>query len=168
MATYTLRLLWGKSRLAPLCEISIPRLELTAAVLSVRLSVIIREELDMSIQRTYYWTDSMSVLKCIINQTKRFHTFESNRLTVIHGETDPLDWNYINREDNPADDGSKEMKVNLMVQNDRWLTGLKFLKESESEWPRLQETPILKDENQQVRKEAQIYAVSVRDNSWTI
>ena len=74
----------GKSRLAPLREISIPRLELTAAVLSVRLSAIIREELDMSIQRTYYWTDSMSVLKCITNQTKRFHTFESNRLTVIH------------------------------------------------------------------------------------
>ena len=57
----------GKSRLAPLREISIPRLELTAAVLSVRLSAIIREELDMSIQRTYYWTDSMSVLKCITN-----------------------------------------------------------------------------------------------------
>ena len=85
----------GKSRLAMLREISIPRLELTAAVLSVRLSAIIREELDMSIQRTYYWMDSMSVLKCITNQTKRFHTFESNRLTVIHSETDPLEWNYI-------------------------------------------------------------------------
>ena len=87
----------------------------------------------------------MSVLKCITNQTKRFHTFESNRLTVIHSETDPLEWNYINRKDNPADDGSKGTKVNLMVQNDRWLTGPKFLKESESEWPRLQEIPVLKD-----------------------
>ena len=106
----------GKSRLAPLREISIPRLELTAAVLSVRLSAIIREELDMSIQRTYYWTDSMSVLKCITNQTKRFHTFESNHLTVIHSETDPLEWNYINREDNPADGsephGSERSLVN--------------------------------------------------------
>lgn len=52
----------GKARLAPIHEISIPRLELTAAVISVRLSSIIREELDMVIQHVYYWTDSTSVL----------------------------------------------------------------------------------------------------------
>ena len=34
----------GKARLAPLREITIPRLELTAAVLSVKLSTIIHEE----------------------------------------------------------------------------------------------------------------------------
>ncbi|XP_028410841.1 uncharacterized protein LOC114533508 [Dendronephthya gigantea] len=154
----------GKSRLAPLREISIPRLELTAAVLSVRLSTIIREELDMSIQKTYYWTDSMSVLKCINNQTKRSHTFESNRLTVIHSETDPSEWNYVNREDNPADDGSKGMRLNVMIQNDRWLAGPTFLKESESEWPRLQGIPSLNDEDPQVRKEIQIYTASLQSN----
>ena len=72
----------GKARLAPIREISIPRLELTAAVISVKLSKIIREELDMTIDQVYYWTDSTSVLKCINNKSKRFHTFESNRLTV--------------------------------------------------------------------------------------
>ena len=72
----------GKARLAPIREISIPRLELTAAVISVKLSKIIREELDMTIDQVYYWTDSTSVLKCINNKSKRFHTFESNHLTV--------------------------------------------------------------------------------------
>lgn len=73
----------GKARLAPLREICIPRLALTVAVISVRLYNIIREELDVIIQRVCYWTDSMSVLKCINNENKRFHTFESNHLTVI-------------------------------------------------------------------------------------
>ena len=74
----------GKARLAPLREISIPRLERTAAVISVRLSKIVQEELDLTVQQVYYWTDSMSVLKCIHNENRRFHTFESNRLSVIH------------------------------------------------------------------------------------
>ena len=60
----------GKARLAPLREISIPRLELTAAVISARLSKIIQEELDLAVQGVYYWTDSMSVLKCIYNESK--------------------------------------------------------------------------------------------------
>ena len=39
----------GKERLAPIHEITIPRLELTAAVISVKLSQIIREELETKI-----------------------------------------------------------------------------------------------------------------------
>ena len=92
----------GKARLAPTREISIPRLELTAA--AVRLSKIIREELDMTIDRVCYWSDSTSVLKCINNESKRFHTFEANRLTVIRNGSKPSEWRYVNRDDNPADD----------------------------------------------------------------
>ena len=56
----------GKARLAPIREISIPRLELTAAVVSVKLSKIVREEIDLKIGRIFYWTDPTSVLRCII------------------------------------------------------------------------------------------------------
>ena len=79
----------GKASLALICEISIPRLELTAAVISLRLSKIIREELDMTIHRVYYWSDLTSTLKCINSESKRLHTFESNRLIVIHNGSKP-------------------------------------------------------------------------------
>ena len=78
-----------KARLTPVREISISRLELTAAVISVKLSKIIREELDMTIDQVHYWTDSTTVLKCINNESKRFHTFESNRLTVLYNGSKP-------------------------------------------------------------------------------
>ena len=91
----------GKARLAPIREISIPRLELSAAVISVRLCKVIKEELDIKIDDTTFWTDSMSVLKCIKNETKRFHTFESNRLTVMHGGSSPEQWRYVTRDVNP-------------------------------------------------------------------
>lgn len=74
----------GKTRLAPVYKISIPRLELTAAIISVKLSKIIREELHMTKDHVCYWTDLTSVLKCSNNESKRFHTFESDRLRVIH------------------------------------------------------------------------------------
>ena len=82
----------GKARLAPIHEITIPRLELTAAVISVKLSKIIREELEIETDQVNYWTDSTTVLKCINNNSKRFHTFESNRLTVIHNGSSVSDW----------------------------------------------------------------------------
>ena len=85
----------GKARLAPIHEITIPRLELTAAVISVKLSQIIREELETKIDQVNYWTDSMTVLKCINNDTKRFHVFESNRLTIIRSTSSPSEWRYV-------------------------------------------------------------------------
>jgi hypothetical protein len=154
----------GKARLAPLREISIPRLELTAAVISVRLSKIIQEELDLEIEIIYYWTDSMSVLKCINNESKRFHTFESNRLTVIRSGSDPSQWMYVNRDDNPADDGSKGVKLDAMISNDRWLNGPEFLLKDETHWPTMIQVPVLKSDDPEVRKEAQIYATTVRCN----
>ena len=50
---------------SPIHEISIPILELTVSVICVRLSRIIGEELEMTADQVYYWTDSASVLKYI-------------------------------------------------------------------------------------------------------
>ena len=154
----------GKARLAPIREISIARLELTAAVVSVRLSKIIREELDMAIDRVRYWSDSTSVLKCINNESKRFHTFESNHLTVIRNGSKLSEWRYVNRDEKPAEDGSKGLKIDTMLRNDPWLKGSKFLWEDESRWPKMIKIPVLKDDDLEVRKEARIYVSAVQSN----
>ena len=62
----------GKSRNAPLKTVTIPRLELQAAVLAVQMDNAIRMELD--IRRVVFWTDSMIVLNYISNETRRFQT----------------------------------------------------------------------------------------------
>lgn len=78
----------GKSRVAPLKTITVPRMELTAAARTVSLSKVIIEELDYSIDKVYFWTDSMTVLRYIFNRKTRYHTFVANRLAVIHEATD--------------------------------------------------------------------------------
>jgi len=154
----------GKARLAPIREISIPRLETTAAVISVRLSKIIREELDMIVDRVCYWSDSTSVLKCINNESKRFCKFESNCLTVISNGSKPSEWKYVNHDDNPADDGSKGLAIDTMLKDDGWLKGPKFLWEDKTHWPKMIKIPFLGDDDVEVRKEAQIYVCAVLSN----
>ena len=71
----------GKSRLAPLKPITVPRMELSAAVLSTRLDQMILKELSMPLtDESTFWTDSTCVLSYIENEDKRFHTFMANRI----------------------------------------------------------------------------------------
>ena len=74
----------GKCRDAPIREWSIPRLELQAAVLSSRLHNLIYNELEMTISRTFFWSDSMTTIQYIKNKRRRFRPFVANRLSEIH------------------------------------------------------------------------------------
>lgn len=63
----------AKARVAPTKVTSIPRLELSAAVVATRLSGMLRCELDMGIDEELFWTDSRVVLGYINNEARRFH-----------------------------------------------------------------------------------------------
>lgn len=53
----------GKARVAPLKQVTIPHLELTAAVLAVQVDTKLRAELQLPLEKSCFWTDSTSVLK---------------------------------------------------------------------------------------------------------
>ena len=59
----------GKSRLAPLKPMTIPRLELCGAVLAARLHEVFTRETDLKIDKVFFWCDSMTVLGYIRNTT---------------------------------------------------------------------------------------------------
>ena len=62
-------LLMGKSRVAPIKTMTIPRLELTAAVVSVRISSLLKNELHYENATHVFWTDSRVVLGYISNDS---------------------------------------------------------------------------------------------------
>ena len=80
-------LLIGKSRVAPLKFVSIPRLELTAATLSVKISKMLKKELDIHIDDEIFWTDSKVVLGYINSDARRFKVFVANRVQQIRDHT---------------------------------------------------------------------------------
>ena len=59
-----------------------PRLELTADTVSVRLNKILTKKLELPINGFTFWTDSMTMIRFIANELKRFHTYVAKRIAV--------------------------------------------------------------------------------------
>ena len=119
-------LVMGKSRVSPTKVTTIPRLELTAAVVSVSVSRMLRAELGCAEVEEFFWTDSMVVLGYINNQARRFHTFVANRVQKIHLNTNPKQWRYVSTDENPADHASRGLRASELLSSN-WFTGPKFL-----------------------------------------
>ena len=125
---YQCRLAYGKSRVAPLKAVSVPRLELTAATLSIRAARMLTEALGIKLEKAVFWADSMTVLYYIANQTARYSTFVANRISVIHDGSSVGQWKYVRSEDNPADYASRGLRFND-PRCETWFNGPRFLNE---------------------------------------
>ena len=95
--------LFAKSRLAPLKSASIPRLELSAATISIHLDKMLKREIEIPLtEPSISWTDSMSVLRYVKNENKHFHTFVVNRIAMIRDSSSPGQWYHMEGITNPA------------------------------------------------------------------
>lgn len=127
-------LVCGKSRVAPIKAVTIPRLELAAAVLAVRLAEQVKTQCTLPLESSTFWTDSMIVLQTIRNTSTRFHVFVANRLTIIHDHTMPNQWRYVDGRQNPADMASRGVTA-AKLSSTSWFTGPEFLLRDPGEWP---------------------------------
>ena len=120
-------LVMAKSRVTPLKPVTVPRLELTAAVVSTKISSLLQKELNYQDMQEFFWTDSRVVLGYISNEARRFHTFVANRVQAIRDHASPEQWRYVDTKDNPADDASRGLGANELIRSERWWNGPNFL-----------------------------------------
>jgi len=99
--TFTVNLVCAKTRVAPLKSVSIPRLELSAAVLGVKFGSHVSNVLEIS--KMYYWSDSRNVLSWIGKPSRIYQSFVAHRVGLIQELTCTKQWRYINTKNNPAD-----------------------------------------------------------------
>ena len=112
----------------PLKQVTIPRLELSAAVVSVQLDKVLKRELDLPLtEKSDFWTDSTSVLSYVRNETKRFHTFVANRIAIIRGGSDPDQCRHVRGDLNPGDDLSRGLSAEALLSSESWIKGPAFL-----------------------------------------
>ena len=151
----------GKARVAPIQPVTIPRLELSAAVVAVRLHEQVIAELEYDIKQVYFWTDSMSTVKYIRNKTSRFKRFVANRLSVIHEASSPEEWMYVPTKQNPADLASRGVRPNDARALAYWLGGPKFLLSGVTDYPQQPASLSTDDPEQEVRNVLHVFASEI-------
>lgn len=117
---------FGKAKLAPQPEVTIPRLELCAAVLAVEIADMLAHEIDVEFHSVRFFTDSKVVLGYICNESRRFYVYVSNRVQGIRKSSLPEQWNYVPTDTNPADDASRSIPANALMSS-MWIKGPDFL-----------------------------------------
>ena len=121
----------GSSRVAPKGAVSIPRLELCAAVCAVDSSSYLLSEIDLDIDDVYYYSDSQIVLGYIRNRDKRFSRYVTSRIDRILSGSQASQWQYIQTDMNPADIATR-CHTPEQLSKSVWLTGPPFLFSSDS------------------------------------
>ena len=122
----------GKSRVTPKKYVTIPRLELVAAVLSVKIEVLLRRKLYIEWKNETFWTDSKVVLGYMNNNTKTFKIFVANRIQQIHEGSNVSQWRYAPSKMNPADDASRGLDANKNTSSSKCFKGPEFLWHNET------------------------------------
>ncbi|XP_048006892.1 uncharacterized protein LOC125242210 isoform X2 [Leguminivora glycinivorella] len=131
-----INLLCAKTRVAPLRTLlTIPKLELSGALLGARLAAKVTSALRCSVERKVFWTDSSVALGWIRNKPKLFKAFVSNRVNDIHELTTRDSWRHVPTALNPADLASRGVEPGQLPELSLWWHGPSFLLQDENNWP---------------------------------
>ena len=128
-------LITSKTKVAPLKIITLPRLELMAALIGSRISLKIKKSFKDEKIKLYCWSDSAISLQWIKNTEVRWKTFIENRVQEIRENTDPVQWRHCPGSHNPADVSSRGTNATTLKSSSLWWGGPEWLQEPENKWP---------------------------------
>ncbi|XP_029162096.1 uncharacterized protein LOC114933664 [Nylanderia fulva] len=157
----TVSLLAGRSKVAPIKPLTIPRLELSAAVLLARLIEFIRKSLHFTKMPVHCWTDSSIVLAWLNKHPSHWKTFVSHRVTEIQTRVSDGIWHHVSTHENPADCASRGLLGTELSAFDIWWRGPSWLSLKQDDWPTFTITPI--DETQLEEKPCQVHQVNANE-----
>ena len=126
----------AKTRVAPIKQLTLPKLELMAALIGARLLSFIHNTM-MDLYPTlevYLWSDSQIVLSWL-HSNKQLKQFIANRVNSIRELFPPSIWHYCPTQENPADVLTRGLTNQQMLSSSLWKNGPAWLMLSKEDWP---------------------------------
>ena len=134
----TCRLLTSKARVVSK-EITIPRSELVALGLAVRMTKTVVCEMDLVFKNVYVFTDSMIALHWV-KKSEKTKTFVANRVKEVRellvdlADDRQVECLHVRTDENPADATTRGLTIQEMSDH-IWWEGPTWLKQARVDWP---------------------------------
>lgn len=138
-------LLCSRTKVSPLNRLTIPKLELSSALILSKLIKYVQATLKLDAQSVTLWTDSTTTLWWITTHPSTWKDFVRNRVASIQQLTPRCSWRYVPGTSNPADCASRGISLAQLKDHALWWRGPPWLSQSTGNWPkqpsRLDEPP---------------------------
>ena len=162
----TSRLVVAKTKVSPLKTVSIPRLELCAAVMTAELLASTQHSLNMENVELWGWSDSTVAIAWLRETSVQHKTFVANRVAAAARSLPPKAWLHVPTEDNPADCASRGISASELKNHHLWWGGPPWLLQEPLQIP---PQPGIEEFEQHRRLEAKpmkVYSLQTVTDTW--
>ncbi|XP_018377652.1 PREDICTED: uncharacterized protein LOC108770515 [Trachymyrmex cornetzi] len=131
----------AKTKVAPLKKLTIPRLELNAALMLSRLMTTVQTALALEDKPIFMWTDSSVVLTWVTSHPAKWKDYVRNRVSTIQDMLPSASWQFVSGKENPADCATRGLSAQDLERHRFWWSGPSWLRQKLINWPKIKSNP---------------------------